>query len=77
MPTPVTKTAAGAVVDTASTPGIGEQADIGTLRQLWRFRDYGRAELRSLVLGTVMRGCELAAVSGSASPGHCWSTPRW
>ena len=61
MPTPVTKTADGAVVDTASTPGIGEQADIGTLRQLWRFRDYGRAELRSLVLGTVMRGCELAA----------------
>jgi ABC-type multidrug transport system fused ATPase/permease subunit len=35
--------------------------DIGTLRQLWRFRNYGRAELRSLVLGTAMRGCELVA----------------
>jgi ATP-binding cassette subfamily B protein/subfamily B ATP-binding cassette protein MsbA len=28
---------------------------------LWRFRNYGRAELRPLVLGTAMRGCELAA----------------
>jgi ATP-binding cassette, subfamily B, bacterial len=35
--------------------------DIGTLRQLWRFRDYGRAELRWLSAGVVMRGCELAA----------------
>ena len=35
--------------------------DIGTLRELWRFRDYGRTELRSLLLGVVMRGCELVA----------------
>jgi ATP-binding cassette subfamily B protein len=35
--------------------------DLGTLRQLWRFRDYGRAELRSLLIGVVMRACELAA----------------
>ena len=38
-----------------------EQPDTSTLRQLWRFRDYGRAELRSLVVGTGMRGCQLAA----------------
>ncbi|GAA3055534.1 ABC transporter ATP-binding protein [Pseudonocardia yunnanensis] len=36
-------------------------ADIGTLRQLWRFRSYGQAELRWLVLGVGMRALELAA----------------
>ncbi|WP_433554960.1 ABC transporter ATP-binding protein [Pseudonocardia xinjiangensis] len=35
--------------------------DIGTLRALWRFRKYGQAELRSLLLGVLMRGCELVA----------------
>jgi len=35
--------------------------NMGTLRQLWRFRDYGRAELRSLLPGVVMRACELVA----------------
>jgi ATP-binding cassette, subfamily B, bacterial len=35
--------------------------NVGTLRQLWRFRDYGRAELRSLLTGVVMRTCELIA----------------
>ena len=39
----------------------GDVPDIGTLRQLWRFREYGRAELRSLLLGTAMRGLELVA----------------
>ena len=39
----------------------GDVPDIGTLRQLWRFRDYGRAELRALLLGTAMRGFELVA----------------
>jgi ATP-binding cassette subfamily B protein/subfamily B ATP-binding cassette protein MsbA len=34
---------------------------MGTLRQLWRFRDYGRTELRWLLLGVVMRACELVA----------------
>lgn len=38
-----------------------DSPDISTLRQLWRFRDYGRAELWSLVVGMGMRGCELAA----------------
>jgi ATP-binding cassette subfamily B protein len=35
--------------------------DIGTLRELWRFRDYGRAELRPLLLGVLMRALELLA----------------
>jgi ATP-binding cassette, subfamily B, bacterial len=35
--------------------------DIGTLRELWRFRDYGRAELRPLLLGVSMRALELLA----------------
>jgi ATP-binding cassette subfamily B protein/subfamily B ATP-binding cassette protein MsbA len=35
--------------------------DVGTLRGLWRFRRYGRAELRWLLVGVVMRACELAA----------------
>ncbi|MCH6170961.1 ABC transporter ATP-binding protein [Pseudonocardia alaniniphila] len=35
--------------------------DIGTLRQLWRFRSYGQTEMRWLVLGVGMRACELAA----------------
>jgi len=60
MPLSVTKAAGSAVAAEVSTGQPG-QPDVGTLRQLWRFRDYGRAELRSLVLGTAMRGCELAA----------------
>src|SRR3954449_5647852 len=32
--------------------------DIGTLRALWRFRSYGQVELRALLLGVLMRGCE-------------------
>jgi hypothetical protein len=35
--------------------------DIGTLRKLWRFRDYGRAELRPLLLGVLMPALELLA----------------
>ena len=35
--------------------------DVGTIRGLWRFRGYGRAELRWLLIGVVMRACELAA----------------
>jgi len=33
----------------------------GTLRELWRFRDYARPERRPLLWGVVMRGFELAA----------------
>ncbi|HTF54461.1 MAG TPA: ABC transporter ATP-binding protein [Pseudonocardia sp.] len=35
--------------------------DLGLLRQLWRFRAYGRRELRPLLLGVVMRIGELIA----------------
>jgi ATP-binding cassette subfamily B protein len=35
--------------------------DIGTLRELWRFREYARPERRPLLLGVLMRGLELAA----------------
>ncbi len=35
--------------------------DVGTLRALWRFRDYARPELRALGWGVAMRGAELAA----------------
>src|SRR5882757_71120 len=35
--------------------------DIGTLRELWRFRDYARSERRPLLLGVFLRGLELAA----------------
>ncbi|HEY2204424.1 MAG TPA: ABC transporter ATP-binding protein [Pseudonocardia sp.] len=37
------------------------QPDIGLLRQIWRFRDYGRRQIRSLLLGVLMRVGELAA----------------
>jgi len=50
----------GSVVFPPDTSGRPPE-EIGTLRQLWRFRNYGRVELRALLLGVVMRGCELAA----------------
>ncbi|MBO0875109.1 MAG: ABC transporter ATP-binding protein [Pseudonocardia sp.] len=37
------------------------QGDVGLLRQLWRFRAYGRRELRPLVLGVGLRFAELVA----------------
>jgi len=49
-----------AVAATTSSDGLPPR-DIGTLRELWRFRDYGRTELKSLLLGVVMRACELVA----------------
>ena len=49
-----------AVAAMASSDGLPPR-DIGTLRELWRFRDYGRTELKSLLLGVVMRACELVA----------------
>jgi ATP-binding cassette subfamily B protein len=61
MALPVTRPRHGAHEAAKTSPHAGELPDIGTLRQLWRFRNYGRAELRPLVLGTAMRGCELAA----------------
>ncbi|HEX4250235.1 MAG TPA: ABC transporter ATP-binding protein [Pseudonocardia sp.] len=35
--------------------------DVGTLRELWRFKDYARPERGPLLAGVVMRGLELAA----------------
>jgi ATP-binding cassette subfamily B protein len=35
--------------------------DVGTLRELWRFKDYARPERRPLLWGVVMRGFELVA----------------
>ncbi|HEY4006990.1 MAG TPA: hypothetical protein VGM60_17635, partial [Pseudonocardia sp.] len=35
--------------------------DLGLLRQIWRFRQYGRAELRPLLTGVGMRVGELAS----------------
>jgi ATP-binding cassette, subfamily B, bacterial len=61
MALPVTGPRHGAHEAAKTSPPAGELPDVGTLRQLWRFRNYGRAELRSLVLGTAMRGGELAA----------------
>jgi ATP-binding cassette subfamily B protein/subfamily B ATP-binding cassette protein MsbA len=48
---------------TASAVAVGDRVPetAGTLRQLWRFRGYGQAELRPLLAGVVMRGGELVA----------------
>src|SRR5689334_8164086 len=35
--------------------------DLSTLHELWRFKDYGRPERRSLVLGVLMNGGQMAA----------------
>src|SRR3954466_671449 len=61
MTLPVTKPKSGSDAADISPSRPGDVPDIGTLRQLWRFRDYGRAELRSLLLGSALAGCELAA----------------
>ncbi|HTF45927.1 MAG TPA: hypothetical protein VK735_00610, partial [Pseudonocardia sp.] len=50
----------GSVIFPPDTSGRPPE-EVGTLRQLWRFRNYGRVQLKSLMTGVVMRGCELAA----------------
>jgi ATP-binding cassette subfamily B protein/subfamily B ATP-binding cassette protein MsbA len=35
--------------------------DLSTLRELWRFKDYGRPERKALTLGVLMNGGEMAA----------------
>jgi ATP-binding cassette subfamily B protein len=52
---------AGTAVASAHTGSRRAAVDVGTIRGLWRFRSYGRAELRWLLIGVVMRACELAA----------------
>jgi ATP-binding cassette subfamily B protein len=47
-----------------STPGAIDnlpRRDVGTLRELWRFKDYARPERGPLLAGVAMRGLELAA----------------
>src|SRR6476659_5257656 len=63
MALPVPVVGKGGVADTAATGPSrpGDVPEIGALRQLWRFREYARGVVRSLLLGTAMRGCELAA----------------
>lgn len=43
--------------------GAGRRSswDLSTLRELWRFKDYGRRERKSLVLGVLMNGGQMAA----------------
>src|SRR5689334_3889542 len=43
--------------------GAGRRSSGGlsTLRELWRFKDYGRPERKSLVLGVLMNGGQMAA----------------
>lgn len=51
---------------TQSGPGDLAGPDIGLLKQLWRFRAYGRRELRPLLFGVAMRFGEL--LSDLAAP---------
>ena len=53
-------------IDAAKPRGHGAgrrsaRGDLSTLRELWRFKDYGRPERKSLVLGVLMNGGQMAA----------------
>jgi ATP-binding cassette subfamily B protein len=53
-----------AAVSKSTTSEVAEglpRRDIGTLRELWRFKDYARPERAPLLGGVAMRGLELAA----------------
>ena len=54
---------AGIDADKPQKHGAGRRSrwDLSTLRELWRFRDYGRPERKSLVLGVLMNGGQMAA----------------
>ncbi|HEY2202864.1 MAG TPA: ABC transporter ATP-binding protein [Pseudonocardia sp.] len=52
--------------DKSDDGDLAGRPDIGLLRQLWRFREYGRRELRTLLLGLSMRIGEL--LSDLATP---------
>ena len=57
--------------------GAGRRSrwDLRTLRELWRFKDYGRPERKSLVLGVLMNGGQMAANLAAPWPGPrstCW-----
>ena len=52
-------------IDAAKPRGHGagrrSSGGLSTLRELWRFKDYGRPERKSLVLGVLMNGGQMAA----------------
>jgi ATP-binding cassette, subfamily B, bacterial len=58
--TPVTASRAKNVHEQA-LEDLSRQPDAGLLKQFWRFRSYGRGEVRSLTVGMVMRALEFAA----------------
>ncbi|HEY1973655.1 MAG TPA: hypothetical protein VGH89_37295, partial [Pseudonocardia sp.] len=45
----------------AKRGGAAKPVDKGTLRELWQFKEYARAERRALWSGVAMRGLELTA----------------
>jgi ATP-binding cassette subfamily B protein/subfamily B ATP-binding cassette protein MsbA len=53
--------ASGGLATAPATADGLPRRDLGTLRELWRFKDYARPERRPLLLGVAMRGLELAA----------------
>jgi ABC-type multidrug transport system fused ATPase/permease subunit len=53
------KTTSG--LDDLSKDELAGAPDVGLLKQFWRFREYGRGELRSLSVGVCMRFAELAS----------------
>src|SRR5882757_2315038 len=57
----VADSSGGVVLAAVSADEVLPRRDVGTLRELWRFKDYARPERRPLLWGVVMRGFELAA----------------
>jgi ATP-binding cassette subfamily B protein/subfamily B ATP-binding cassette protein MsbA len=64
----VVKADRGAPSGRATASSAGSARDISTLRELWRFRQFARPELGSLLLGVAMRGLELVADLASPWP---------
>jgi ABC-type multidrug transport system fused ATPase/permease subunit len=62
-PRPLSRRSARKADDAAqdALAGLTGRPDLGLLRQIWRFRQYGRAELRPLLTGVGMRVGELAS----------------
>ncbi|MDP9209741.1 MAG: hypothetical protein M3O65_14895 [Actinomycetota bacterium] len=67
---PPADTAAG---KTRRKGGRRSRWDLSTLRELWRFKDYGRPERKALTLGVLMRGGEMVAgLAGRAPSAEGW-----
>ncbi|MBO0875476.1 MAG: ABC transporter ATP-binding protein [Pseudonocardia sp.] len=56
----VSTSGGSAAASTQAADGLPRR-DLGTLRELWRFKDYARPERRRLLLGVLMRAGELLA----------------